>query len=364
VTPDQVRGATFGRAVWNGYGRSNVQSLLERAAVQVEAGQSPRKLVEAAHLGAERWGYSRVQVDRFLGDLAHSDTAPQPGASMGSWAGLARGIALRAVLVLGLAAVIGALAGPAASATVLAVFVVAVQPFYGRRRFLRFVRAVRSQPDIRIRYYVGGMAGSWIYVGAVAVIGALAGRHPADIGLTDRARNSYEAAQGVADVTSAAFALAISTSVLWLAGPKLVGRVRRMLLPLSEFLPGRAGERLTFAGVAVTAGICEEILYRGFGIAYLRWLDPGIGRTAVIAITAAAFGLAHLYQGPRNVLLTGLAGAILAALTVATGSLLPAIVIHSLIDLRVCFLPPRLIRPRADERRRPALNDAISGGLG
>jgi len=65
-------------------------------------------------------------------------------------------------------------------------------------------------------------------------------------------------------------------------------------------------------------------------------------------VTAAAFGFAHLYQGTRGVLLTGLVGAYLAWLTLSTGSLLPAIVIHALIDLRVLALPD------LDEVREPA----------
>ena len=54
---------------------------------------------------------------------------------------------------------------------------------------------------------------------------------------------------------------------------------------------------------------------------------------------AIAFGLAHLYQGVRGVLLTGVLGAYLAWLTISSGSLLPAMAIHALIDLRVLALP-------------------------
>jgi membrane protease YdiL (CAAX protease family) len=57
------------------------------------------------------------------------------------------------------------------------------------------------------------------------------------------------------------------------------------------------------------------------------------------------FGFVHLYQGPRNVILTGVFGGLFAWLTLATGTLLPAIVIHVLVDLRIVFLPTALAEP-------------------
>jgi membrane protease YdiL (CAAX protease family) len=112
-------------------------------------------------------------------------------------------------------------------------------------------------------------------------------------------------------------------------------------------------ERSVFALLAVTAGVCEELLFRGFGIAYLRWLWPGSPRVAVIAITAVAFGLVHLYQGPRGVVLTGLVGAYLAWLVLSTGSLLPAMVIHALLDLRILALPDLTPTGPTVESQRP-----------
>jgi membrane protease YdiL (CAAX protease family) len=96
---------------------------------------------------------------------------------------------------------------------------------------------------------------------------------------------------------------------------------------------------LTFAMLAVTAGICEEVVFRGFGFAYVRFLWPGVTDGWLIVITSVVFGLAHLYQGPRGVLLTGLAGAVFASMTVETGSLLPAIAVHAMVDLRILGLP-------------------------
>lgn len=265
--------------------------------------------------------------------------------SRSAWGDLARRVALRTTVVIGSAAALGALAGPAAAATALVVTMVAVQPLLGRRRYRRLVEEIRRDPGARLRHYVSAALSSWAYVAVVAVVGIMSGRHPTSIGLTLHAEDATAAVQAVGWVVWAAVVLAASIVLIWKAGPRMLDRLRRQLRGFAELVPRSRVERVAFGGVSLTAGFCEEVIYRGFGIAYLRWLDPTIGHTAVIWIIAAAFGLAHLYQGPRNVVATGLAGALLAWMTVSSGTLLPAIVVHSLIDLRVCFLPTRLVEP-------------------
>jgi membrane protease YdiL (CAAX protease family) len=53
---------------------------------------------------------------------------------------------------------------------------------------------------------------------------------------------------------------------------------------------------------------------------------------------AAVFGAAHLYQGLAGVAATTTLGAVLGLLVITTGSLLPAMVLHALIDLRILLL--------------------------
>ena len=232
----------------------------------------------------------------------------------------------------------------AALATALVVRLVLFQPFAGRRRYQRLKAEVTANPSARLRHYRRGIAGEWLAVGIVVVIGLLAGRHPASIGLG--AGSNARAA--VNDVLVVAVVLGASAVILRLGGSNVRALLRRQARGFMELLPRSRQERLTFAGLAITAGVCEEVVFRGFGIAYVRWLWPGASQPFIIVVTAAAFGFAHLYQGTRGVLLTGLVGAYLAWLTLATGSLVPAMVIHALIDLRVLALPD------LDEVREPA----------
>jgi len=86
-----------------------------------------------------------------------------------------------------------------------------------------------------------------------------------------------------------------------------------------------------FVGVAFTAGICEEILYRG----YLPWFVWGFtgNMTLAFALATLAFALGHAYQGRGGVIVTGVLGAFLSAVVVLTRSLVPGQVLHVVVDL-------------------------------
>ena len=218
-------------------------------------------------------------------------------------------------------------------ATVVAVTVVFVQPFAGRRRYRTLVARVASDPGARLRHYRRGIVGEWISVGLIVVIGALAGHTATSIGLQSP-HDPWVTTQLVGQI-----ALLLVITTLFMRHPRFLDPLRRQARGFLALLPRTREERLTFAMLAVTAGICEEVVFRGFGFAYVRFLWPGVTDGWLIVITSVVFGLAHLYQGPRGVLLTGLAGAVFASMTVETGSLLPAIAVHAMVDLRILGLP-------------------------
>jgi membrane protease YdiL (CAAX protease family) len=108
-------------------------------------------------------------------------------------------------------------------------------------------------------------------------------------------------------------------------------------------LPRTRAERRLFTVVGLTAGLCEEWLYRGFLLAVVAALLGGAPTPVLVAVAGVAFGLAHAYQGVAGVLTTGVLGAVLAALYLGTGSLLLPVVLHALVDLRFLLVPARLL---------------------
>jgi membrane protease YdiL (CAAX protease family) len=118
-------------------------------------------------------------------------------------------------------------------------------------------------------------------------------------------------------------------------------RVMKQFEPLAFFLPTTRIERRWFAALSVSAGICEEILYRGFLIAYFAALFPGLALPGAILLAAAVFGAAHGYQGIRGVFLTGFIALIFTVLFYISGSLWLPMLVHALFDLRLLVLLPR-----------------------
>jgi membrane protease YdiL (CAAX protease family) len=108
---------------------------------------------------------------------------------------------------------------------------------------------------------------------------------------------------------------------------------------VTPMLPTGRRDRRAWVLLSVTAGITEEITYRGLTLLAVAVAVP-VGRVPAMVIVAALFGLAHAYQGIGGVAVTALAGGLLAGIYLATGSLVPGMVLHALIDLRALLLRP------------------------
>lgn len=113
---------------------------------------------------------------------------------------------------------------------------------------------------------------------------------------------------------------------------------RRLIPDFSALIPVTGRERWVWVAVAISAGVCEEVVFRGWLLSTLRQ-EAGLGGATLIAVAAVLFGCAHAYQGISGMVLTGIAAAIFCALYVGTGSLLAPILLHILIDVRFAVLP-------------------------
>jgi membrane protease YdiL (CAAX protease family) len=227
----------------------------------------------------------------------------------------------------------GVLVVAAAVSVVLAAWMLFVQPFMGRRRYRMLLERLRHDPSARLRHYHRGITFEWAGTILVGLLALLA--HTRLRTLWPPGDNTGVGAQ----IPGLAVALVAVTAFYRFGGEATRRALAIQLRPVAALLPRNPTERRWFALLAITAGVCEEVLYRGFGLAALRWAAPDLGKPALIIITAGAFGLAHLYQGRLGVILTGLVGAYMAWIATSTGTLVPVIVLHALLDLRILALP-------------------------
>jgi membrane protease YdiL (CAAX protease family) len=132
------------------------------------------------------------------------------------------------------------------------------------------------------------------------------------------------------------FGIVLSTNLIR-RNPEALANMQRSLEPQSLLLPSSAEERKWFAIATVVAGICEELLYRGFFLRYLRTVLPGWNWIILVLISGIVYGLSRAYQGRKGILTTTLAGFSYAIIYVLSGSILPAMAFHILADLRILF---------------------------
>jgi membrane protease YdiL (CAAX protease family) len=99
---------------------------------------------------------------------------------------------------------------------------------------------------------------------------------------------------------------------------------------LRTLLPRTGRERAAFVALAVTAGVGEELAYRGYVISVLAGL---LGPVGAAVLSSVVFGVLHAYQGPLGVARTAALGGLLAWGFLASGSLWPPIAAHALLDV-------------------------------
>jgi membrane protease YdiL (CAAX protease family) len=106
-------------------------------------------------------------------------------------------------------------------------------------------------------------------------------------------------------------------------------RLITQLRVVQPLLPSTLGELRLFTGLSITAGICEELLFRG----YLIWyLTAFVGFPAACVLSGVLFGLGHLYQGLRQAVKIIFLGLVFVAFYVGSGSLWIPMALHALLD--------------------------------
>jgi uncharacterized protein len=239
--------------------------------------------------------------------------------------------------------------GPAAlAAVVVAGYLVVGEPVAGHVLHRRFEGRLRSDPGARRSFYVRLLILEWgLSLLALVVWLSAPGVDAGQVGL--RWPQQWPGpVTGLVVLLVLAFVV-VSTralrggALLEAAEPVRRAGEGRHSEPAAHatlaLLPRTPGERRLFTVVGVTAGVCEEWLYRGFFLAVVAALAGGLPTGLLVVVAAVAFGLAHFYQGPVGILTTGLLGGVMAALYLQTGSLLLPVLLHAAIDLRFLLVP-------------------------
>lgn len=118
-------------------------------------------------------------------------------------------------------------------------------------------------------------------------------------------------------------------------------QVERLRALGAKIFPHSDRESVLFCGLSLTAGVCEEFLYRGFVFAALT--GASVPTWAVLLISSVLFGLAHAYQGRGGILGTLLLGIVFGTARILYDSLVPVVFWHIAVDLVAGFAGRRYL---------------------
>ena len=107
---------------------------------------------------------------------------------------------------------------------------------------------------------------------------------------------------------------------------------QQTLHTLMQLAPGNGEEIAAWIGLCIIAGIAEEVVFRGY--LHRQFTAWARGAAAVgVAASALLFGMAHGYQGVRNMVMLAVFGVLFSLLALFRRSLRPGIFAHSWHDL-------------------------------
>lgn len=111
-------------------------------------------------------------------------------------------------------------------------------------------------------------------------------------------------------------------------------------------LPANLEEFKHFLFVAFSAGVCEEIIFRGFFINYFLAINENntLGNWLSVLIPAFLFAFGHMYQGGKAVAKIMIMAILFGWIYLLTQSLLLLMLIHFLVDVLGGYLAYRILK--------------------
>jgi len=221
-------------------------------------------------------------------------------------------------------------------------FLSIVIPWRGYIRLKKLLALPSVDTKEKLALYAVTIAFQWVLVGVVAWRAFARGLTLQDMGLAPQ--------PWVGNVLAGLLGAICIGGLQWLnlrrigrmegEAPELLRKLANRLLPVNvlEYLP--------YSALAITAGVCEEFVYRGFGIA--AFSKAGLSLWLVVVFSSILFGLAHAYQGRGGIVSTGIFGVLLAIGRLWLGSLLPVMMWHAGLDLAAGIAAPKYLLKESD----------------
>ena len=190
---------------------------------------------------------------------------------------------------------------------------------------------MKIKAEDKRRFYFANAGVLWFGAGIVLMLWLVAGREFIELGL--RLPHIDHIVIGLTALFIVAYLIETITEL------KKEGSSEE-ILKSAAFLPQNPRELMDFTFLAFSAGICEEVVYRGFLVNYLMTIiyDPIVAFNVAVIFPAIIFGVVHMYQGTKAVLKISIMSLLFSTIFIFSQSLLIVILLHIAVDVVGGFL--------------------------
>ena len=221
-------------------------------------------------------------------------------------------------------------------------FTLTYEPIFGYIDFQKFKRKVKTDDREKIKFYKSSIISLWVPTLFILSLVGFTDLTLEQIGLTTILLNTEILGKWViysAIIVGFIFGLAI---LIFIIGYRFNSKIKNSMDKMKKeesaknqfdvMMPVTKQEKKLWTLVSLTAGITEEIIYRGLMIFALSYLLPGLSIWFILIFSSILFGLAHTYQGVKGVVRTTLIGLWFSIVYIGIGSIIPLILFHALVD--------------------------------
>jgi uncharacterized protein len=202
-----------------------------------------------------------------------------------------------------------------------------VLPFFSGIRGSEQLGNIYFDEKTRRKFFISNSLLLWFLTGIVMLVWYLYGRPFSLMGF----RNIEPG--WVSWVLTFVMIAAYTADILYsIFSPEELQKTQEQWESSVPFLPENYRELPAYTFMCITAGVCEEILFRGFMVTY--FIDPmhnGFPWIAAI-FPAILFSLAHFYQGYKAMFKIFLLSMLFALIFIFSKSLIIVVIIHFLVD--------------------------------
>jgi membrane protease YdiL (CAAX protease family) len=207
-----------------------------------------------------------------------------------------------------------------------AVGIAGIAGLYFDRRLKRAIAGGR--PNARLNAYRRATAVQWALAIITVVLWMNERRAWRVLGLVPP--SDWRLVVGVAIVVVVVVLVTRQNSAVRRLETDKLQQLEKQIANIELILPHDEREYRWFMLLSCTAGVCEELLYRGF----LTWLVAAYtGLPLAIIVVSVCFGAAHAYQGVKGVVKTGVVALVMSGIVLVSGWLVPAMIVHALVDV-------------------------------